>query len=59
MKRFLLLSMSIILVIIAKAQPANDNFASATLLTHSSNNCSADAQYTTINATSDGVMGSC
>ncbi|WOD42642.1 LamG-like jellyroll fold domain-containing protein [Hwangdonia lutea] len=37
--------------------PANDNFVNATLVTHTSNWCSADAQYTTINATPDGVKG--
>ena len=41
------------------AQPANDNFASATVITHSSNNCSANAAYTTVNATADGLTGSC
>jgi Zn ribbon nucleic-acid-binding protein len=59
MKKFLLLTLAIIIVILAKAQPANDNFASATLISHTSNNCSADAQYTTIGATSDGIKGSC
>ena len=41
------------------AQPANDDFSNSILLTHSSNNCSADAAYTTINATADLNKGSC
>ncbi|MCF6359224.1 MAG: T9SS type A sorting domain-containing protein [Cyclobacteriaceae bacterium] len=41
------------------AQPVNDNFASATSLIHSANNCSVDAAYTTINATADLNAGSC
>jgi len=41
------------------AQPANDNFASATTIIHSTNNCSANAAYTTVNATADGLKGSC
>jgi hypothetical protein len=40
------------------AQPANDNFASATLIGHGSN-CSGLAAYTTLNATADGLTGSC
>ena len=44
---------------LAVAQPANDNFASAITIVHSSNNCSADAAYTTLNATSDLSKGSC
>jgi len=41
------------------AQPANDNIGSATVIMHSSNNCSADAAYTTVNATADQIKGSC
>ncbi|MCB9174114.1 MAG: hypothetical protein H6589_05855 [Flavobacteriales bacterium] len=41
------------------AQPANDNFASATTIIHSTNNCSANAAYTSISATADGLKGSC
>ena len=37
----------------------NDEFAGATTLIHSSNNCSANAAYTTVNATADGLTGSC
>jgi len=46
-------------IISALAQPANDNFASAQVITHSSGNCSANAAYTTINATGDLTSGSC
>jgi Zn ribbon nucleic-acid-binding protein len=62
MKRFTafaLLSFMLISVSTALAQPANDNLASATVITHSSNNCSANAAYTTVNATADGLAGSC
>jgi Zn ribbon nucleic-acid-binding protein len=41
------------------AQPANDNFASATSITHSSNNCSSDGAYTTVGGTADLSAGSC
>ena len=41
------------------AQPVNNNIAGAITLTHSSNNCSANAAYTTVNATADGLTGSC
>ncbi|MEQ9414190.1 MAG: hypothetical protein RIF39_10185, partial [Cyclobacteriaceae bacterium] len=59
MRYFLLpivFGMSIISVL---AQPANDNLASAQVITHSSGNCSADAAYTTVNATADLTKGSC
>ena len=36
-----------------------DDIAGATTIVHSSNNCSANAAYTTVNATSDGIAGSC
>ena len=52
----LLLSISSILIY---AQPANNTIAGAVVLTHSSNNCSANAAYTTIAATADGLTGSC
>jgi hypothetical protein len=41
------------------AQPANDNSGSATAIGHSSNNCSANAAFTTVSATTDGNTGSC
>ena len=41
------------------AQPANDNFASAIEVTHADDWCSADAAYTTVDATPDGNAGSC
>ncbi|MGE0773174.1 MAG: T9SS type A sorting domain-containing protein [Cyclobacteriaceae bacterium] len=43
----------------AHSQPANDNFAGATSITHSSNNCSANGAYTTIAGTADMAAGSC
>src|SRR5262245_34019059 len=43
----------------AFAQPANDNFASATNVTSLINTCSADAAYTTLNATADQSKGAC
>jgi hypothetical protein len=52
----LLLSISSILLY---AQPANNNIAGAIVLTHTSNNCSANAAYTTLAATADGNAGSC
>ena len=45
--------------IIAYAQPANDNKASAIDVTSLINGCSADAAYTTINATADQAAGTC
>ncbi|MCO6500551.1 MAG: T9SS type A sorting domain-containing protein, partial [Vicingus serpentipes] len=36
-----------------------DEVAGAITITHTSNNCSADAAYTTVNATPDGSAGSC
>ncbi|HRW99593.1 MAG TPA: hypothetical protein P5280_08895, partial [Cyclobacteriaceae bacterium] len=44
---------------VALSQPANDNLAGAITLTHGINNCSADAAYTTLNATADLNAGSC
>ena len=41
------------------AQPANDNFASATDITSLINTCSANAAYTTVAATADQSKGSC
>ncbi len=38
--------------------PANDDFANASLVPHTSNWCSADAEYTTLNASPDDVKGS-
>jgi len=48
-----------LLSISAFAQPANDNFAAATNVTSLINTCSADAAYTTLNATADQSKGSC
>ena len=43
----------------AVAQPANDNFASATPVNGIMNGCSANAAYTTVSATADQAKGSC
>ena len=43
---------------ISMAQPSNDNIGAAQLITVS-NYCSADAEFTTIGATADGVAPSC
>ncbi|PKP45820.1 MAG: hypothetical protein CVT95_08055, partial [Bacteroidetes bacterium HGW-Bacteroidetes-12] len=59
MKKIILLFCFFTIVKIAFSQPINDNIAGATTLIHSANNCSANAAYTTINATADGIMGSC
>ena len=59
MKYFLLLVLSGMCFSHAFSQPANDNIAGAISITHSSGNCSADAAYTTINATADVNKGSC
>ena len=45
--------------ILIYAQPVNNNIAGAIVLTHASNNCSANAAYTTLAATADGNAGSC
>ncbi|MFK5883969.1 MAG: hypothetical protein QM489_06450, partial [Candidatus Izemoplasma sp.] len=57
--KLLFLTINILLTSILFSQPVNDNTAAATLINHSSNNCSPDAAYTTINATADGLKGSC
>ena len=59
MKYFLLPIAFGMCIINAIAQPANDNFGSAQPITHSSNNCSANGAYTTVNATPDLNKGSC
>ncbi|MCB9364819.1 MAG: T9SS type A sorting domain-containing protein [Flavobacteriales bacterium] len=58
MNKFYTLLIFIFFSINVFAQPANDNFASATTIIHSTNNCSANAAYTTVGATSDGIKGS-
>ncbi|MCC7332911.1 MAG: T9SS type A sorting domain-containing protein [Flavobacteriales bacterium] len=59
MKKKILLLISISIPVLLFSQPANDNVAGAITLTHSANNCSANAAYTTIAATADGNSGSC
>ncbi|WP_155210494.1 hypothetical protein, partial [Fulvivirga aurantia] len=60
MNRFLLPLLCLLLLGSAiKAQPTNDNFASAIDVTSIINSCSADAAYTTISATGDLNAGSC
>jgi type IX secretion system substrate protein len=58
-QRIALALSGIFLYTLSFAQPANDNFVSAITIVHSSNNCSANAAYTTINATADLNAGSC
>ncbi|MBE7441930.1 MAG: hypothetical protein HS119_05690 [Flavobacteriales bacterium] len=53
---FILFSISSFIIY---AQPVNNNIAGAIILTHTSNNCSANAAYTSLAATADGNAGSC
>jgi hypothetical protein len=59
MRYFSLLVLVLFTTINLYAQPANDSSGSATPIVHSSNNCSANAAYTTVSATADGNSGSC
>ncbi|MCO6498776.1 MAG: hypothetical protein J5I47_00170, partial [Vicingus serpentipes] len=64
-KNYILLRYSVCFMLIffgvtaSYGQPSNDNIINATTIIHTSNNCSADAAYTTVNATADGSAGSC
>ena len=59
MKRLLLFFLFLTSHLVSFAQPANDNFASATDISSIINSCSSDAAYTSINATADQSKGSC
>ena len=62
MKKFTILivfAIAFFNVSLMNAQPSNDNIGSAVVIPHSANWCSADAAYTTVDATPDGNAASC
>ena len=59
MKKLLFCLAFLVINFVSFAQPANDNFASATDVSLLINSCSPNAAYTTINATADQSKGSC
>ncbi|MCC6834498.1 MAG: hypothetical protein IT213_05890, partial [Cytophagales bacterium] len=59
MKKSVLVIFFLLTVLSLQAQPPNNDFASATDISALINSCSANAAYTTINATPDQAAGSC
>ncbi|MCZ6692604.1 MAG: hypothetical protein O6939_01750, partial [Bacteroidetes bacterium] len=60
MKLYLILFLSFMIVInFGYTQPVNDNLSNSIDITSLINSCSADADYTNINSTSDQDNGSC
>ncbi|QCX37140.1 DUF11 domain-containing protein [Aureibaculum algae] len=57
-KNVIFTTLFFLMTFVAYAQPANDDYANAIDVSSIINSCSADATYTTINATPDGNTGS-
>ena len=56
---FLTITLTLLTFTTLFAQPMNDNIGFATVVTHTSSWCSADAAYTTMGATADGSAAGC